>query len=438
MSDLKKKGESPVSDAMKQDARDLAARFRDVSKIVIGIDDILAQMLLALLTREHCLWTGDPGRAKSFTARIVFGMLEGANAFKQQINQDMLPSALFGSPIPKEYMDTGKEISCLEGGLAQCDLALLEEFYDGNRALIRSVHTAMHERLYETKDQRVRVPLHTAILTTNWRQEDKASEAGRDRVIFKAVFPDLPGLIDRLRMYGSYLSYAGEIPTVEPFPFGKVKAMAALVESPDGIPVPMAVQVLHAMVVGRFRELRAERAKAEALKSFAAAPGAGKVTDVDVEDLPVPGVTPRTENKLLDIVRAAAFLRGRDVVDFDDVEIVRYGLFVANDGSGDRELFEKAWGELKPSARSRSSLEKLGHVAAKIVELKTNPPESIGEIVVDFGGKVETYTKATIIEWLDQLTTGGSVVAEVAKALKAEIESLRPAGSRPLDDLLKP
>lgn len=419
-----------------ESARQLVDRFHEVAKVVIGCEDILVQALLALMTREHLLWVGKPGRAKSFTARIIMQMLTGARLFRTQINQDTLPASIFGNAIPNEYLETGREIFNLDGGIAHADLVLLEEFFDGNRDLVRSVLTVLNERRFEAKDMVTDCPLHTAILTTNWKAMDAASEAVRDRLVFKATFPDIEGLTGRLQVYKAYLSYAGNTPMVSPFPFDEIQAVAALVESPDGIEIPMHVQLVHALLVRRFQELREQKAVAEFKKQLGNGGGTDNgqgsttatVVNVNVEDLKVAEVSPRTENKLHDLSRAAALIHGRTTVEYDDLAMLRYGLTMIGSGDGEDALFAQALKDTLPRSSQRGTLKRLGRIADQLIVLTENPPENVAELVVDLGAKSETYTRLSLLEFFDSLRNDGGPVPTIAASLKQDVQTLGERG----------
>ncbi len=67
----------------------------EVSKVVIGKDDIKELLLVALLSKGHVLIEGTPGTAKTTTARI-FARTIGGEFKRVQGTPDMLPSDILG------------------------------------------------------------------------------------------------------------------------------------------------------------------------------------------------------------------------------------------------------------------------------------------------------------------------------------------------------
>ena len=67
----------------------------EVSKVVIGKDDIKELLLVALLSKGHVLIEGTPGTAKTTTAR-TFALTIGGEFKRVQGTPDMLPSDILG------------------------------------------------------------------------------------------------------------------------------------------------------------------------------------------------------------------------------------------------------------------------------------------------------------------------------------------------------
>jgi MoxR-like ATPase len=78
---------------------DLYERLRaEVTKVVVGQDDALTQLFVALACRGHVLIEGPPGVAKTLMARTVAQAL-GLEFARAQFTPDMLPSDLTGTMV---------------------------------------------------------------------------------------------------------------------------------------------------------------------------------------------------------------------------------------------------------------------------------------------------------------------------------------------------
>jgi len=73
----------------------------ELRKVIIGQDEVLDQVLLALFTGGHCLITGVPGLAKTLLIRTLAGILD--LSFKRiQFTPDLMPSDITGTEILDE------------------------------------------------------------------------------------------------------------------------------------------------------------------------------------------------------------------------------------------------------------------------------------------------------------------------------------------------
>lgn len=70
----------------------------EISKVVIGQDDMVNSILIGLLTNGHILLEGVPGLAKTTTVKTVANVID--LKFKRvQFTPDLLPSDIIGAQI---------------------------------------------------------------------------------------------------------------------------------------------------------------------------------------------------------------------------------------------------------------------------------------------------------------------------------------------------
>jgi MoxR-like ATPase len=73
----------------------------ELRKVIVGQDDVIEQVLVALFTGGHCLITGVPGLAKTLLIRTLADIL--ALEFKRiQFTPDLMPSDITGTEILEE------------------------------------------------------------------------------------------------------------------------------------------------------------------------------------------------------------------------------------------------------------------------------------------------------------------------------------------------
>src|SRR5438876_7324840 len=73
----------------------------ELRKVIVGQDDVVEQVLIALFTGGHCLITGVPGLAKTLLIKTLAGILD--LDFKRiQFTPDLMPSDITGTEILEE------------------------------------------------------------------------------------------------------------------------------------------------------------------------------------------------------------------------------------------------------------------------------------------------------------------------------------------------
>ena len=88
-----------------KDARDKV--FEQISKIIVGQEDIIEGLLISLFSRGHCLMIGVPGLAKTLMVNSLARIID--LKFKRvQFTPDLMPSDITGTDIIQEDPGTGR------------------------------------------------------------------------------------------------------------------------------------------------------------------------------------------------------------------------------------------------------------------------------------------------------------------------------------------
>src|SRR5438105_12363 len=81
--------------------------LQQVHEVIVGQDEVLEQILIALFVGGHCLITGLPGTAKTLMVRTIAQTLD--LAFRRiQFTPDLMPSDITGTDIIEEDPATGR------------------------------------------------------------------------------------------------------------------------------------------------------------------------------------------------------------------------------------------------------------------------------------------------------------------------------------------
>src|SRR5258708_9014625 len=85
----------------------------ELRKIIVGQDDVVDQVLIALFTGGHCLITGVPGLAKTLLIKTIADILD--LDFKRiQFTPDLMPAAINDTEILEED-ESGRRLQFVKG-----------------------------------------------------------------------------------------------------------------------------------------------------------------------------------------------------------------------------------------------------------------------------------------------------------------------------------
>lgn len=330
---------------------------------LVGYDEGIEQFKLALLTRQHMLLVGRPGRGKSYPARLFAGSIINARVFRTQITAYTMPDHLVGAPIPHTYLEEGRQVYNTENGILNADIAMLEEFTDGPVALARSLNTILYERLFEVKDQpALPATLHTALLTANQAPRGEEWKAVWSRIAFRFTPPEVTSPWGRFQTSRVYLDSHGHAPHLPLVEMDQVHELACLRENME---VPPGVLLVESWISGEFHRRCQED------------PHLGR-SGLFSSDL-------RRENLFLDVIRAGAVLEGRPRAEYAHVRrYLPYALPLGDDADGlaAHAILDTVLDEVLPRKIGRDDLalyDALGDLATQILEYQRHGGRQIGE-----------------------------------------------------------
>src|SRR5450432_2518771 len=110
------------------------ARFRQVQaeiveqvrRVIVGQEEVLEQVMIALFVGGHCLITGLPGTAKTLLVRTLAQTL--GLVFKRiQFTPDLMPSDITGTNVIEEDHTTCKRVTVFVSGPIFCNVLLADE-----------------------------------------------------------------------------------------------------------------------------------------------------------------------------------------------------------------------------------------------------------------------------------------------------------------------
>src|SRR2546430_13667029 len=178
--------------------RRLQHAFQDIkqqlARVIVGQDQVIEELLIALFSRGHCILEGVPGLAKTLMISTLARCLSLAFS-RIQFTPDLMPSDITGTEVIEENRSTGhREFKFLEGPLF-ANVILADEINRTPPRTQAALLEAMQER--QVTGGRVRHPLSDPVfvLATQDPIEQEGTyplpEAQQDRFMFK-VFVRYP------------------------------------------------------------------------------------------------------------------------------------------------------------------------------------------------------------------------------------------------------
>src|SRR5437667_10218173 len=281
------------------DIRQLADEIRDlrantlaeVAKIVVGMEHVTHQFLIALLAGGHVLLEGVPGVAKT-TLSKTFAQILGVQYNRLQFTPDLLPSDVTGTYI----FDRKENDFVLRKGPVFCNVLLADEVNRAPAKTQSALLEAMQEVQVTIEGNTLLLPQPFMVLATQNSVEQEGvyrlPEAQLDRFL--------------LRVEMGYPGHAGEVEML------KLHSR----------PVEEVEQVFHAEAILEIqRQLSAVHGN-DALLHYIIdlAEASRKHPDLSL------GASPRAALCLLRCARARALLDGRHYFTHEDVHAVAVGV----------------------------------------------------------------------------------------------------------------
>lgn len=162
-------------------------RVRDeLSKVIVGQDEVIEQVLIAIFARGHALLEGVPGLAKTL---LISSLAEALDlTFKRiQFTPDLMPSDVTGTEIIQENLETGRREYTFLPGPIFANLLLADEINRTPPKTQAAMLEAMQERQVSAGGSRHVLPKPFFVLATQNPLEQEGTyplpEAQLDRFL---------------------------------------------------------------------------------------------------------------------------------------------------------------------------------------------------------------------------------------------------------------
>jgi MoxR-like ATPase len=276
---------------------------QELAKVIVGQDQVIEQLLIAIFAQGHCLLEGVPGLAKTLMVSTLARSLK-LQFSRIQFTPDLMPSDITGTEVIQENRATGERGFKFLSGPIFANIILADEINRTPPKTQAALLEAMQERQVTIGGQRHGLPAPFFVLATQNPIEQEGTyplpEAQQDRFMFK-VFVKYPGYDEEFRI--AETTTAEFHPQVAEVLSGQdIMNLQQMVRR-----VPVAPFVIHYAL----RLVRATRVHEGDVPAF-------------VNDWVSWGAGPRGMQYLLLGGKARAMLDGRFVVTTDDIRSVAH------------------------------------------------------------------------------------------------------------------
>src|SRR4051794_18480064 len=139
--------------------------IRQVRRVIVGQEEVLEQVLIALFVGGHCLITGLPGTAKTLLVRTIADTL-GLAFSRIQFTPDLMPSDITGTDIIEEEQGTGRRIWTFVPGPIFGNIILADEINRTPPKTQSALLEAMQERSCTVRGTHHKLPAPFFVLAT--------------------------------------------------------------------------------------------------------------------------------------------------------------------------------------------------------------------------------------------------------------------------------
>ncbi|CAM3481230.1 AAA family ATPase [Aequorivita lipolytica] len=273
---------------------------KEIKKVIVGQDEVVEQVLLAIFSGGHALLIGVPGLAKTLLVNTVAEAL-GLKFKRIQFTPDLMPSDILGS----EILDQNREFKFIKGPIF-ANIILADEINRTPPKTQAALLEAMQERAVTVAGHHYKLDLPYFVLATQNPIEQEGTyplpEAQLDRFMF-AINLEYPSFSEEVEVVKQ--TTAGETQKVNPlFTAQEIIDFQQLIRR---IPVADNVVEYAVTLVGKTR------------------PNSSTATDT-VKNYIDWGAGPRASQNLILAAKTNAALHGKFSPDIEDVQKAAIGI----------------------------------------------------------------------------------------------------------------
>jgi MoxR-like ATPase len=218
---------------------------QEIAKVIVGQEDTVQQLLMAVFCQAHCLLVGVPGLAKTLLVQTIANVLD-LKFNRIQFTPDLMPSDILGF----ETLDQERNFKFTQGAIF-ANIVLADEINRTPPKTQSALLEAMQEHAVTISGKRYKLDLPFFVLATQNPIEQEGTyplpEAQLDRFMFN-VFLDYPSLeAEKLIVKNTTADYkvtVNKILTIEEILAIQKLVRSPAIEVPDNV-IDYAVRLVH-------------------------------------------------------------------------------------------------------------------------------------------------------------------------------------------------
>jgi MoxR-like ATPase len=176
---------------------------QEIARVVVGQDQVVEQLMMAIFARGHCILEGVPGLAKTLLVSTLAECLS-LQFHRIQFTPDLMPTDITGTEVLHEDKATGERQLRYMPGPIFANIVLADEINRTPPKTQAALLEAMQERQVTTGGTRHALPDPFFVLATQNPIEQEGTyplpEAQLDRFLFK-VFVGYPSRDEERQIY---------------------------------------------------------------------------------------------------------------------------------------------------------------------------------------------------------------------------------------------
>lgn len=275
--------------------------LREISKVIVGQQQVIDQILIALFSKGHCLLIGVPGLAKTLLIKTIAKTLD-LEFNRIQFTPDLMPSDIIGTDIIQDDVVTGERTLKFLKGPIFANVVLADEINRTPPKTQAALLQAMQEYEVSVGGRTYQLKLPFFVLAT------------QNPIEFEGTYPLPEAQLDRF-MFNIHVDYP------EPEEEYEIVLSTTSAKEPELNPVMTGEDVLRIQETVRRIPAADNVVKYAVQLVRSTRPNDGSCPDT-IKRWISWGAGPRASQYLVLGAKARAMMEGRDHITYEDIRAV--------------------------------------------------------------------------------------------------------------------